>query len=364
MSMTLSRIGPLNQLDVYRIVYDFDRDHFKATKPRRETQAKRIIVFNQLERRLLSLFPIELVEKIVRHIFEDRPFVGKLLMYYKNTPALAERHLLPLSFNTNGINEVSRSLLVRLNHEPANGNIDSYNQLMQLVFSYHVEKLNVTQMTELLNRYQYPTLWDQAKDTLQSLSLKVRSAAIWVLQKRVVSESIFGFNTWVPKMLTYVCIVTLLPTLGLAFISEKGVRYLLNSAIFKIFIMGYLYACVLWVIVAIKSSLIFIISFFAGFGVHILLSLIVFPRAGLGYVLGIPSPFLCQMPKKVQILYNGSLFAGQALISPQASFQKLEDLLARLIENIRIAKCQSLNRSRLENVKVQWLQLTTKPPTN
>jgi hypothetical protein len=346
--MTLSLTGPLNQLDVYRLVYDFDRDHFKAVKPRLETQAKRIIVLNQLQRLLHSHLPIELVEKIVRHLFENRPFVGKLLMYYKNTPALAERHLLPLSFNTNGINEVSGLLLVRLNHEPADGNIDSYNQLMQLVFSYHVKKLTEIQMTELLNRYQYPTLWGQAKDKLQSLSLKVQSAAIWALQKQVLSEVIFDFHTWAPKVLGCVCVILLLPTL-----------VLINSAVFNILIKHYLYACALCVILAVTSLLISTITFFAGLGLLILISLMYLPLAVLEYVIVLPS-----MLKKITILFEGLLYVGVVLITPKESFQKLEGLLAKLIENNRIAKYQSLNRARLENVKVQWLQLTTKPPTN
>lgn len=105
-------ITPLNQLDVYRIVHDFDRDHFKIEKPLRDDQIDRIRVIIQLERMLyFSRIPLELIDKIMRHCLEDSPSVGTLLMYYKNTPAIL-LHPLPLSSNICYINTASKALLV------------------------------------------------------------------------------------------------------------------------------------------------------------------------------------------------------------------------------------------------------------
>ena len=73
-------ITPLNQLDIYRIVHDFDQDHFNTAKPLRDDQVGRIIVIIQLERMLLlSHLPIELIDDIMRRCLENSPSVGASL---------------------------------------------------------------------------------------------------------------------------------------------------------------------------------------------------------------------------------------------------------------------------------------------
>src|SRR5579872_4836467 len=139
-------ITPLNQLDIYRIVHDFDKDHFNTAKPLRNNQVGRVIVIIQFERMMGSFgIPTEIIDDIMRRCLKDSPSVGALLMCYKNTPAIVMLHPLPLSYNTNYLNTASQSLLVRLKLTPANGELASYQQLMALVFTHHFKKLTLDQ---------------------------------------------------------------------------------------------------------------------------------------------------------------------------------------------------------------------------
>ncbi len=200
-------ITSLNQLDVYRIVHDFDRDHFNTAKPLRKTQVDRVIVIIQFERMLVSIgIPLELIDDIMRRCLVNSSSVGALLMFYKNTPAIALLHPLPLSTEAHYINTASKSLLVRLKQTPANGELASYRKLMTWVFTHHFKKLtfdqkfelirrsNITpweqrstsQKLELLGRMQARTFWGKAKISLQLFSWKVQFAAAWALENNVI----------------------------------------------------------------------------------------------------------------------------------------------------------------------------------
>lgn len=187
-------ITSLNQLDVYKIVHDFDRDHFQIANPK--DQLDRVFVIIQFGRKLQSCLPVELINEIMRLYLEKSPSVITLLMLY-NTPAIVMLHPLPLSSNTRYINTASQSLLVRLNQTSANGEHSSYQQLMKWVFTHHFEKLqpdqkieliqkscimpqeqkSASQKPDLLGRILGPTLSSQVKTKLQLLPWKVKSAA-------------------------------------------------------------------------------------------------------------------------------------------------------------------------------------------
>lgn len=203
--MALPFRGLFNQLDVYRIVREFDQDYFRIAKPLRDDQVDRIIVINQFERMLLSHLPIALVDKIMRYVFEDSHSVRALLMYYKNSPATV-LHPLPLSINHSFINIASQSLLLRLEQTPIKGELTSYQQLMTLVFTHYFQKLTTdqklellrkshitpweqkseSQKLELLGRIQAPTTWGKAKLNLQFLVWKVQYAAVRTLRSHVI----------------------------------------------------------------------------------------------------------------------------------------------------------------------------------
>ncbi len=205
LNMALSRVGPLNQIDVYRIVSDFDQDYFRIAKPLRNDQVDRFIVINQFERMLFSHLPIAVVDEIMKYVFEDSHSVTALLMYYKNSPATA-LHPLPLSLNHCYINMASQSLLVRLEQTPIKGELASYQQLMTVVFTHYFQKLttnqklellrrshitpweqkSASQKLELLGRIQAPTTWGKAKLNLQFLVWKVQYAAARALKNQVI----------------------------------------------------------------------------------------------------------------------------------------------------------------------------------
>src|SRR3954469_14016485 len=126
LNMALSLTESLNQLDVNRIVHNFDQAYFKIAEEPSKDQANRVIVMIQFERMLaFSLIPIELINKIMRRCLENSPSVRTLLMYYKNTPPIVMLHPLPLSSNAKYINTASQSLLVRLEQTPADGKLAS-----------------------------------------------------------------------------------------------------------------------------------------------------------------------------------------------------------------------------------------------
>jgi hypothetical protein len=141
-----------DQIEIYRIVNDFDQKHFKTDKPLRNDQAGRVVVITQVERKLSSLFPIDIVDKIMRHSLEDCPSVGALLMYYKSTPAIVALHPLPLSDNPDYINTASKSLLVQLNTKPSGGHLAAYHQLMTMVFYNYHDKLTFIEQFALHER--------------------------------------------------------------------------------------------------------------------------------------------------------------------------------------------------------------------
>jgi hypothetical protein len=211
--MALSLTGPLNQLDIYRIVHDFDRGHFKIKKPQRHDQMDLIRVINQFERLLASFgIPLELIDNIMRRYLQNPPSVGALLMCYKNTPAIILLHPLPLSTEPHYINTASKSLLVQLKQTPTDGELASYRKLMTWIFKSHFKKLtldqklelirrsNITpweqrttsQKLELLGRIQAPTFWGQAKLNLQLLSWKVQFAAVWSIENNVIAWVVGG----------------------------------------------------------------------------------------------------------------------------------------------------------------------------
>src|SRR5579872_4830276 len=204
-------ITPLNQLDIYRIVHDFDKDHFNTAKPLRNNQVGRVIVIIQFERMMGSVgIPAEIIDDIMRRCLKDSPSVGALLMYYKNTPAIVVLHPLPLSYDPHYINTASKSLLVQLKRTPTDGELASYRKLMARVFKHHFKKLTIDQKLELirrsnitpweqkspsqklefLGRIQAPTRWGQAKLNLQFFSWKVQFAIASALKKRIISGAL------------------------------------------------------------------------------------------------------------------------------------------------------------------------------
>jgi hypothetical protein len=202
-------IAPLNQLDIYRIVHDFDQDFFKTAEELPKDQVDRIFVIIQVERKLYShhLPIIELIDEIMRLYLENSPSVVTLLMLY-NTPAIVVLH--PLPFGSHHINTASRSLLVQLNKTPADGKLASYLQLMTRIFKHHFKKLtpdeklelmrrshitpweqrSTRQKLELLGKIQAPTLWGQAKLKLQLLSWKVQFAISWALENNIILRAV------------------------------------------------------------------------------------------------------------------------------------------------------------------------------
>jgi hypothetical protein len=161
---------------------------------------------------MLSSFPIDVVNDIMWRSLDNSPSVGTLLLYYKNTFLINGPSLLPLSKNTDYINNAAKSLLVRLNQTPANEELASYQQLMTTVFTHHLTKLtldqkidlirrsNITpweqkstsQKLELLGRIQAPTFWGKAKVRLQLLSWRVQYAAAWTVENHVIKVAMLA----------------------------------------------------------------------------------------------------------------------------------------------------------------------------
>ena len=204
-------VAPLNQSDIYRIVRDFDRVHFKTPELSRDEQIDHVKTINRFERKLEdSHLPIDLVDMIMRRHLEESPSVGALLMFYRNVPSLERDHPLPLARNVHHLNNASEFLLSHLNQQPSEGYLASYRQLMTVVFKHHFSKLSLEQKFELiqrssitpweqrstqqklslLGRIQAPTLLGQAKVKLRMLTWKVQFAAVWALEKNLITKTV------------------------------------------------------------------------------------------------------------------------------------------------------------------------------
>ncbi len=91
--MAITPTRPLNQVDIYRIVNNFDQGNFKTAEELPKDQVDRIFVIIQVERKLYShhLPIVELIDEIMRLYLESSPSVVTLLMLY-NTPAIVVLH--------------------------------------------------------------------------------------------------------------------------------------------------------------------------------------------------------------------------------------------------------------------------------
>jgi hypothetical protein len=372
--MTLSLTGPLNQLDVYRIVHDFDQVNFKTAKELPKDQADRIFVIIQVERKLYShhLPVVELIDQIMRLYLENCPSVVTLLMLY-NTSAIVLLHPLPLSNDSHYINTASHSFLVQLNKMPSDGKLASYRQLMTTVFKHHYKKLTLdqkleliqrslqtslvleekstSQKLELLGKIQAPTTWGKAKVKLQFLSWKVQYAAVWALENDIISLAVYGpiaalafasLSLWFLKSFSYV---------------SRATYKALNTRL-------------------IHASLYSIMSAIVAGGVSL-------ASTCLGLVLRIPI-FSTSLQEKGAWLqsvgWNCLLIAGHflAIILPSTSSDKSslskglndasEELQRLLLQSINEAyittKQNSFIKEQHPNLMNEWLQLTLPSDTN
>ncbi len=365
LNMALSLTGPLNQLDIHRIVHDFDRDYFKTDKP---LPVDRIIGIIQFQKKMCVHFPIELVNEIMRHCLEDCPSVGALLMYYKNSRVIV-LHPLPPSDNIVYLNDASRSILVRLKQTPTNGELASYQQLMTTVFKYHFKKLTIDQKLELirrsnitpweqkstseklelLGRIQAPTLWGQTKVRLQFLSWKVQFATAWALENNVI------FFAVACTALVLVLSSFLLLIAGcFSSVASTAIYQTLNNA-------------------RMKAFMYVIISAFGALGASLAM-------AGLGLVLQIPT-----LPNSIQekgawiqsVNWNSFLIAFHFILiifqkSNETSHanllgatQELKRLLLQSINeaNLTVEQTTFVN-TQLPDLMNKWLQLTNPSDTS
>jgi hypothetical protein len=186
-------ITPLNQSDVFRIAHGFDQDIFKTAEPLLKDQVARIFVIIQVERKLYSHLPVvELIDQIMRLYLKICPSVVTVLMLY-NTPAIVVLHP-PLFYNMNCINNASKSLLVQLNQEPANGDLASYQKLMTTVFTHHFQKLTIDQKIELIQKSN-SIPWEQKSES-QKLEFfnNVQACSLWVTATCLKVESNININ--------------------------------------------------------------------------------------------------------------------------------------------------------------------------
>jgi hypothetical protein len=211
MSISLTQ---LNYHDVCRIIDDFDQEKFKTPKAKRATQIEQAFVYNRFERLLRweRNMPVNIIDMVMRRYLDASPSVGALLAYYRGSPALHERHPLPLGNEEYLLHKPSALLLKKLGEVPQKGPLASYKQLMTLVFKYHFQNLNLEQKLELITRSNI-TPWEQKTASekltllgrvhtstvggqvafkLQLLSWKIQFAVARILQQELLTTLVKG----------------------------------------------------------------------------------------------------------------------------------------------------------------------------
>lgn len=153
-------MATLTRNDVNKIVYKFDQAHFPdVAKPASKVEAAReYIRINRWER--LSTFPLELVDRIIRHWLMTAPSVGALLMYYRGSPTLS-RLQPPITLNSNCLEGASKALLMQLRKEPTQERVElaCFKQLMTLVFEEHFRGLGLDGQLAMVKKIQGAT-WE------------------------------------------------------------------------------------------------------------------------------------------------------------------------------------------------------------